>query len=96
MHPDLGDPDAAEEYKIGHQVTALLNRPDADLVLPKIRCPVLVAVGRQDAWSPPEQHVAIAAAIPGARLRIFEDCGHMSTVEAPEAVSVALAEWMRA
>lgn len=23
-HPDLGDPDAAEEYKIGHQLTALL------------------------------------------------------------------------
>jgi putative ABC transport system permease protein len=24
MHPDLGDPDAEEEYKIGHQVTAVL------------------------------------------------------------------------
>ena len=78
-----------------NQVAALLSRPDADPVLPGIRCPTLVAVGRQDAWSPLAQHEAIAAAIPGARLQVFEDCGHMSTVEAPAAVSGVLAEWMR-
>ncbi len=38
MHPDLGDPDAAEEVKIGHQVTALLLKvrsPMAILNLPR-------------------------------------------------------------
>ena len=37
-HPDLGDPDAAEEYKIGHQVTALLiktKNPIAVMNLPR-------------------------------------------------------------
>ena len=37
-HPDLGDPDAAEEYKIGHQVTALLIKtksPVAIMNLPR-------------------------------------------------------------
>ena len=37
-HPDLGDPDAAEEYKIGHQVTAILIKtksPVAVMNLPR-------------------------------------------------------------
>jgi pimeloyl-ACP methyl ester carboxylesterase len=77
------------------QVSALLARPDAAAILPSIVCPVLVGVGRQDGWSPPEQHAEIASAIPHARLVIFEDSGHMSPVEAAEAVTAALVEWMR-
>ena len=76
------------------QVTALLNRPNAAAVLPTIRCPVLVGCGRQDAWSPLSQHEAIAAAIPYARLAVFEDSGHMAPMEAPEAVTAALGEWL--
>ncbi len=63
-------------------------------LLPTITCPTLVAVGRQDDWSPPEQHAEIARLIPGAELVIFEECGHMSTVEAPIAVTAALAKWL--
>lgn len=76
------------------QITALLGRPDATPLLGKIRCPVLVGVGRHDAWSPPEQHAAIAAAIPHARYVIFEDSGHMAPIEAPDAVTAAITEWM--
>ena len=32
-HPDLGDPDAAEEYKIGHQVTALLIKTKSPIAI---------------------------------------------------------------
>jgi pimeloyl-ACP methyl ester carboxylesterase len=77
------------------QIGALLGRPDAAAILPSIACPVLVGVGRQDSWSPPEQHADIASAIPHARLVVFEESGHMSPVEAPEAVTAALVEWMR-
>jgi pimeloyl-ACP methyl ester carboxylesterase len=76
------------------QVAALLGRPDAKAVLAQIACPVLVGVGRHDQWSPPAQHEPIAAAIPQATYVVFEDAGHMSTVEAPEAVTEALAAWM--
>ena len=76
------------------QVTALLGRPDAAASLGQIACPALVGVGRQDRWSPPAQHEAIVAAIPHATYLIFEDCGHMSPAEAPEAVSRALLDWM--
>jgi pimeloyl-ACP methyl ester carboxylesterase len=76
------------------QITALLNRPDAAPVLPTITCPTLVLTGREDLWSPPAQHEAIARAIPGAVLRIVEQCGHMCTMEQPEAVNAAFVAWL--
>jgi pimeloyl-ACP methyl ester carboxylesterase len=76
------------------QINALLNRPDAAPLLPNILCPTLILTGREDLWSPPEQHAQMAAAIPGAQLCIVEQCGHMSTLEQPEAVNAAFARWL--
>lgn len=77
------------------QITALLSRPDAGAQLGAISCPVLIGVGALDRWSPPEQHIEIAAAIAHARYVVFADSGHMAPMEAPEAVSEALLDWMR-
>ncbi|MEI9885880.1 MAG: alpha/beta fold hydrolase [Rhizomicrobium sp.] len=77
------------------QIRALLTRPSAEPVLPRIACPVHVIVGRQDSWSPVSQHEAIAAAVPGAKLSVIEDCGHMAPLEQPEAVGAILAEWLQ-
>jgi pimeloyl-ACP methyl ester carboxylesterase len=82
-----------EQYR--GQIRALLERPDARPVLPTIVCPTLVAVGRFDVWSPLEQHRDIAAAIPGARLEIIEDAGHMVAMEQPGATTRLLADWLR-
>ena len=76
------------------QIDALLSRPDAAPLLPGIACPTLVLTGRQDAWSPPEQHEVMAQAIPGAVLSIVEECGHMSTLEQAGAANAALADWL--
>jgi pimeloyl-ACP methyl ester carboxylesterase len=38
----------------------------------------------------------MADAIPGARLVIIKDCGHLSTIEQPQAVNAAMAEWLTA
>jgi pimeloyl-ACP methyl ester carboxylesterase len=81
-----------ERYAV--QIEALLHRPDYRQMLAAIRCPTLVGVGRQDEWSPVEQHEEIAAAIPGSELVIFEDCGHMAPVEAPDQVNLALERWL--
>jgi pimeloyl-ACP methyl ester carboxylesterase len=78
------------------QITALLGRPDARDVLSTIRCPVLIGVGENDAWSPPAQHREIAEAIPHAEYVIFEKSGHISPMEAPDAVTRALSGWMAA
>jgi len=77
------------------QIRALLGRPDARPILTSIQCPTLVAVGRQDEWSPVSQHEALAATIPGARLEVIEDSGHFTPVEQPEALAAALRRWMR-
>jgi len=78
------------------QIRALLNRPDCTPLLAAIRCPTLVLCGREDSWSPPERHEEIAAAIPGSTLVSIPDCGHMSTLERPDAVNEAMRTWLRA
>jgi pimeloyl-ACP methyl ester carboxylesterase len=57
--------------------------------------PTLVLCGRDDDWSPPAQHEAMQAAIPNASLSIVEHCGHMCTMEQPQALNDALAAWLR-
>ena len=80
---------ATQEIFAG-QVKALLNRPDAERGLSSIRCLVLIGLGRQDAWSPPSQHEAMAAAIPHAEYVMFENSGHMAPMKVPDAVIAAL------
>lgn len=76
------------------QQTAIIARSDYRPALPSIACPTLVMCGRQDRLTPLENSEQIAAAIPGARLVVLEDCGHMSTLERPEIVNEALREWL--
>jgi pimeloyl-ACP methyl ester carboxylesterase len=77
------------------QIRALLDRPDARGGLSGIRCPTLVMVGRQDQWSPLAQHEEIAALIPGAKLVVIEDSGHMLPMEQPEPTAAAIAAWLQ-
>lgn len=76
------------------QIRALVNRPPVENLLPRIACPTLVMTGELDAWSGPEQHRAIAAAIPDAELVIVAGAGHMIQLEAPQAVNAAIAGWL--
>jgi pimeloyl-ACP methyl ester carboxylesterase len=76
------------------QVRALLARPDASQVLEQIRCPALLLTGREDGWSGPAQHAAMAAKIAASQLVIVPDCGHMSPLERPAEVSAALRAWL--
>lgn len=75
------------------QIRALLGRPDATPLLESIRCPALVLCGADDAWSPAARHREMASRIAGARLLVVPECGHMSTLERPEAVTRALLDW---
>lgn len=77
------------------QQNALLTRPDARPLLPKIKIPTYVVVGRQDAWSTVAQHEAFAAHIPGAKLIVIEKSGHFVPVEQPDQLSHVLDEMMR-
>ena len=76
------------------QLHAIMSRPDSRPLLGSIRCPTLVLVGDGDLATPPELHKEIADGIAGARLVVVPDCGHLSTIERPDAVNAALAEWL--
>jgi pimeloyl-ACP methyl ester carboxylesterase len=80
------------------QITALLVRPDATPVLRSLTCPTVFICGRQDLWSPLERHEAMLKIAPAhlGSLHAIEDCGHMSTMERPQAVSNILAQWLAA
>jgi pimeloyl-ACP methyl ester carboxylesterase len=74
------------------QQTAIMNRVDSRPGLGLVRCPTLVLVGEQDVLTPPERAAEIATAIPGARQIVVADCGHLSALERPAAVTDALIE----
>ena len=105
VHPDrVGDPGirlAVREmaHAVGpggfeRQERAIIGRPDSRPSLPAISCPTLVLCGRDDALTPPHLHKEIADGIPGARLCQIDRCGHLSTLERPEAVTRAIRSWL--
>lgn len=85
---------AAGGEQLIRQNRAVMARPDARPHLPQLRCPVLVMCGDADQLTPPEHSREIAALVPDARLVLVPQCGHMLTMEQPEAVNAALRDWM--
>jgi pimeloyl-ACP methyl ester carboxylesterase len=77
------------------QQHAIIAREDMRPSLAAIACPTLVLVGDADELTPPAAAQVIAAGISGARLVVIPECGHLSTLERPEAVNAALIEWMK-
>lgn len=76
------------------QQQATISRPDSRPLLGDIRCPTLVLAGDGDELTPPELAREIAGGIAGSKLVIVPDCGHLCTIEWPEPVNAALAEWL--
>jgi pimeloyl-ACP methyl ester carboxylesterase len=76
------------------QIEALLARRDATDLLATIAVPTLALCGRDDGWSPPSRHEFMHEHIAGSRLVVLEQCGHMSTMEQPAAVTDALVRWL--
>lgn len=77
------------------QQMAIMSRIDSRPWLRRITCPVLILCGREDAVTPVEVHEEMAAEIPGARLTIVEECGHLSAISQPERVTEAMRKWLK-
>jgi pimeloyl-ACP methyl ester carboxylesterase len=77
------------------QERAIMGRPDSRPLLASIKCPTLVLVGDGDELTPPDLAKEIAGGIAGSKLVIVPECGHLSTLEKPDAVNAAMAEWLR-
>ncbi|MCW8087634.1 alpha/beta fold hydrolase [Sabulicella glaciei] len=104
LHRSRLDTPLAEEVKemaarVGaeaflRQQRAIMGRADSRPLLPSIAVSALVGVGEADVLTPPELAEEMAAAIPNAVLRRFAGCGHLPTMEDPEAAGAALREWL--
>ena len=70
---------------------------DADLrdVLPTVAVPTLVLHGSADVRAPRPVADALHAAIPGSRLVVLPDVGHVINLEAPEAFDREVREFLR-
>lgn len=75
------------------QQHAIMGRADSRRSLAAIAAPTLVIVGREDALTPVSAAEEIAAAIPRARLAVIEECGHLATMERPQAVTALMRLW---
>lgn len=76
------------------QQTAILNRPDSRPDLPAFHAPTLIVTGRQDALTPLDHAQEMATLLPAATLTVIEDCGHLSPLEQPQAVTALLRLWL--
>jgi pimeloyl-ACP methyl ester carboxylesterase len=74
---------------------AMIARPDSRPILVEIKQPTLVLVGRQDVATPLARAQEMAADISHSQLVVIEECGHMSPLEKPAEVSVALRRWLK-
>jgi pimeloyl-ACP methyl ester carboxylesterase len=76
------------------QTRALLHRPDALAVLPRVSVPTLLLSGSDDSSAPVSQHQTMQRRIPHATLFEIHAAGHMAPAERPDSVSLALREWL--
>lgn len=70
------------------------ERKDGLTLLGQLRVPVLVLCGANDRITPVAGHRAMAALVPGARCIVVPDSGHLAPMEAPDAVTHALRDWL--
>lgn len=78
------------------QQRAIMHRADSRPGLGAIAVPTLVAVGEEDALTPPHLAEEMAAGISGARLARISGAGHLPSMETPAAVTELLRDWLRA
>jgi 3-oxoadipate enol-lactonase len=78
-------------------IAALLGmaeRPDSTPGLGQIRIPTLVITGADDTIIPPAESDTLAKGIPGAKLSVIPNAGHLVAFERPKEFNAALEEWL--
>ncbi|MEF2550148.1 alpha/beta fold hydrolase [Aurantimonas sp. A2-1-M11] len=72
------------------QQEAIIGRANQSGILSRIDVPVTIVAGTADAIIAPERSREMAEAIPGAKLEMLPDVGHMVTMEAPDRANAIL------
>jgi 3-oxoadipate enol-lactonase len=74
--------------------SVVTRRPDQRALLSRIRTPVLVVGGAEDATFPPPDAIEMAKAIPGASIRILDGVAHLAGLENPPLVSALIEQFV--
>ena len=80
--------------RFANQQKLIMSRPDTRPDLASFDQTALVIVGEEDVLTPKDVNEEIADGLPNADLAIILECGHLATIEAPEAVSAALEDFL--
>jgi len=73
---------------------ALADRKESCDYLPKVKIPVCVIVGSEDKITPPPVAQKIADGIAGSKLRVIENAGHLTNMEAPDEFNKVVLEFL--
>lgn len=73
---------------------AMMVRPDSTPLLARIDVPTLVIVGEEDVPTPVKEARAMHERIPGSRLEVIAQAGHLANLERPAAFNHVLTEFL--
>lgn len=76
------------------QQSAIIERADSRATLAAIKAPTLVAVGDEDAITPPSHALEIHNGIANSKYYVFEKCGHLPVLESPVETTKILRDWL--
>ncbi|HWU14973.1 MAG TPA: alpha/beta hydrolase, partial [Caulobacter sp.] len=71
-----------------------LAREDGAAALRALRCPIVIICGEHDAITPLAGQHEMAHAIGCTHMVVIPNAGHMTPMEAPDAVNAALRRWL--
>lgn len=79
---------------VADALSAMASRRDSTQLLSSIACPTLIVAGAEDALIPPAESESMARAIPGVRLDVIPQAGHLVNLEQPSRFQSAVADWI--
>lgn len=99
QRPDVAEAAATMARDLGDEVfiaqqTAVSNRRDRRSEIATLDVPTLVIVGEHDAITPLALGSEVVDSVPDAELVVLPGVGHLSTLEAPDAVASHLLSWL--
>lgn len=80
---------------ISDAMKAIAGRVDSTDLLPEINFPVLIICGAEDRATPPETAASMHSLIPGSRLEILPEAGHLSNLDQPDLFNRLLLEHLK-
>jgi pimeloyl-ACP methyl ester carboxylesterase len=95
LYSELGKMmEESPDSMMARSLEAMAGRPDSLSLLPRISVPTLIVAGAEDKVMPMISAQALKSGIPGSRLAVIDEAGHMVNMEEPEAFNSELREFL--